>query len=134
LVEMLEIYVLNLAITLFLFIILTFRAWIELKNYRIMWKELERRKTREVARAQNSVFCRRTETTRFQHCGNAQVLNTTGIPCINQAKPIAIPMTVESALKSCWRNRGKANNSAKLNPKHPFMSCRSLGTKALGTL
>lgn len=55
-VEMLEIYVLNLAITLFLFIILTFRAWIELKNYRIMWKELEWRKTREVARAQNSVF------------------------------------------------------------------------------
>jgi hypothetical protein len=134
LVEMLEIYVLNLAITLFLFIILTFRAWIELKNYRIMWKELERRKTREVARAQNSVFCRRTETTRFQHCGNAQVLNTTGIPCINQAKPIAIPMKVESTLKSCWRNRGKANKSAKLNPKHPFMSCRSLGTKTLETL
>jgi len=39
-VEMLEIYVLNLAITLFMFIILAFRAWIELKNYRIMWKEL----------------------------------------------------------------------------------------------
>jgi hypothetical protein len=48
---MLEIYMLNLAITLFMFIILAFRAWIELKNYRIMWKELERRKTREVARS-----------------------------------------------------------------------------------
>jgi hypothetical protein len=48
-VEILEIYLLNLAITLFMFIILTFRAWIELKNYRIMWKELEWRKTCEVA-------------------------------------------------------------------------------------
>ena len=48
-VEMLEIYVLNLAITLFMFIILAFRVWIELKNYRIMWKELEWRKTCEVA-------------------------------------------------------------------------------------
>ncbi len=48
-VEIIEIYVLNLAITVFMFIILTFRAWIELKNYRIMWKELEWRKTREVA-------------------------------------------------------------------------------------
>jgi len=48
-VEILEIYVLNLAITLIMFIILTFRAWIELKNYRIMWKELEWRNTCEVA-------------------------------------------------------------------------------------
>ncbi len=59
-VEILEIYVLNLAITLFMFFILTFRAWIELKNYRIMWKELEWRKTREVAgkilRAEKDMF------------------------------------------------------------------------------
>jgi hypothetical protein len=59
-VEILEIYVLNLAITLFMFIILTFRAWIELKNYRIMWKELEWRKTREVAgkilKAEKNIF------------------------------------------------------------------------------
>jgi len=48
-VEILEIYVLNLAITLFMFIISSFRAWIELKNYRVMWKELEWRKTCEVA-------------------------------------------------------------------------------------
>jgi len=53
LVEMLEIYVLNLAIKLLMFIILTFRAWIELKNYRIMWKELEWRKTHDAARAHN---------------------------------------------------------------------------------
>ena len=59
-VEILEIYLLNLAITLFMFIILTFRAWIELKNYRIMWKELEWRKTCEVAgkilRAEKNMF------------------------------------------------------------------------------
>jgi len=60
LVEIFEIYLLNLAITLFMFIILTFRAWIELKNYRIMWKELEWRKTCEVAgkilRAEKDMF------------------------------------------------------------------------------
>jgi hypothetical protein len=28
-----------------MFLILTFRAWVELKNYRLMWKELEWRKT-----------------------------------------------------------------------------------------
>ncbi len=50
LVELLEIYALNLAITLAMFLILTFRAWIEMKNYKIMWGELEWRKTREVAR------------------------------------------------------------------------------------
>jgi len=59
-VEIFEIYLLNLAITLFMFIILTFRAWIELKNYRIMWKELEWRKTCEVAgkilRAEKDMF------------------------------------------------------------------------------
>ena len=46
--ELLSIYYLNLMVTLAMFIILVFRAWIELKNYRIMWKELEWRKTYEV--------------------------------------------------------------------------------------
>lgn len=46
--ELLEIYVLNLAVTLAMFIVLIFRAWIEFKNYRIMWKELEWRRTYEV--------------------------------------------------------------------------------------
>jgi hypothetical protein len=32
-----------------MFIVLVFRAWIELRNYRIMWKEVEWRKTFEVA-------------------------------------------------------------------------------------
>lgn len=59
-VELFDIYVLNLAITLAMFFILIFRAWIELKNYRIMWRELEWRKTREVAgrilRAEKDLF------------------------------------------------------------------------------
>lgn len=58
--ELLSIYYLNLMVTLAMFIILVFRAWIELKNYRIMWKELEWRKTYEVVgrilRAEKDIF------------------------------------------------------------------------------
>jgi len=39
--EIQEIYMLNLLLTLGMFAMLIFRAWIELKNYRMMWKELE---------------------------------------------------------------------------------------------
>ena len=39
--ELYNIYVLNLLVTLAMFLVLTFRAWIEMKNYKIMWKELE---------------------------------------------------------------------------------------------
>jgi hypothetical protein len=39
--DILEIYILNLILTLGMFVVLIFRAWIELKNYRMMWKELE---------------------------------------------------------------------------------------------
>jgi len=46
--NLLEIYVLNLLITVAMFLVLIFRAWIEFKNYRIMWKELEWRRTYEV--------------------------------------------------------------------------------------
>ncbi len=48
LLELLEIYILNLLITVAIFLVLIFRAWIEFKNYRIMWKELEWRRTYEV--------------------------------------------------------------------------------------
>jgi len=58
--ELWEIYVLNLLITSAMFFVLIFRAWIELKNYKIMWKELEWRKTCEVAgrilRAEKDLF------------------------------------------------------------------------------
>jgi hypothetical protein len=42
-------YLLNLLLTLGMFVVLIFRAWIELRNYRIMWKQVEWRKTFEVA-------------------------------------------------------------------------------------
>jgi len=58
--ELYNIYVLNLLVTLAMFLILTFRAWVEMRNYKIMWKELEWRKTREVAekilRAEREMF------------------------------------------------------------------------------
>lgn len=38
-------YLLNLAVTLGMFVVLIFRAWLELKNYRLIWSELEWRKT-----------------------------------------------------------------------------------------
>lgn len=43
--DILELYLLNLVLTLGMFAVLIFRAWIELKNYRMMWKELEWRQT-----------------------------------------------------------------------------------------
>ena len=46
--DLIWIYLLNLAVTVAMFIVLVFRAWIELKNYKLMWKELEWRRTYEV--------------------------------------------------------------------------------------
>jgi hypothetical protein len=43
--DLLDIYILNLLLTLGMFAILTFRAWIELKNYRMLWRELEWKQT-----------------------------------------------------------------------------------------
>jgi len=44
-----DLYLLNLMVTLAMFIVLIFRAWIELRNYKLMWKEMEWRKTYDVA-------------------------------------------------------------------------------------
>lgn len=46
--ELLEIYILNLLVTVAMFLVLIFRAWVEFRNYRIIWKELEWRRTYEV--------------------------------------------------------------------------------------
>lgn len=46
--DLLDIYLLNLAITIGMFVVLIFRAWIELKNFRMMWKELEWRQTYQI--------------------------------------------------------------------------------------
>jgi len=39
--DLLNIYLLNLLVTIAMFTVLVFRAWVEHKNYRMMWKELE---------------------------------------------------------------------------------------------
>ncbi len=60
--DILEIYVLNLALTLGMFVVLIFRAWIELKNYKMMWKELEWRQTYQavgrILKAEKEMFSR----------------------------------------------------------------------------
>jgi hypothetical protein len=43
--DVVEIYLLNLLLTLGMFAVLMFRAWLELKNYRLMWKEMELQQT-----------------------------------------------------------------------------------------
>lgn len=59
---MVEIYILNLTLTIGMFIVLIFRAWIELKNYKMMWKELEWRQTYQavgrILRAEKDLFCK----------------------------------------------------------------------------
>ena len=47
-VELFDIYVLNLAVTLGMFLVIVFRAWIELRNYKLIWREMEWRKNYEV--------------------------------------------------------------------------------------
>jgi hypothetical protein len=58
--DLLSIYLLNLLVTLAMFSVLVFRAWVEHKNYRLMWKELEWRKTCEtvgkILKAEKSLF------------------------------------------------------------------------------
>lgn len=44
-----QLYMLNLIITVAMFFVLIFRAWVEHRNYRIMWREVEWRKNCEVA-------------------------------------------------------------------------------------
>ncbi len=57
---LLGIYLLNLVVTVAMFVVLVFRAWIEFKNYRIMWREMEWRKTYEkigrILRAEKDMF------------------------------------------------------------------------------
>ncbi len=55
-----DLYLLNLLVTIAMFLVLTFRAWIELRNYNIVWKEIRRRSTNEVVsrilRAERELF------------------------------------------------------------------------------
>jgi len=47
-VEVFDIYLLNLTVTVGMFVVLVFRAWLELKHFQILWKEAEWRKTYEI--------------------------------------------------------------------------------------
>ena len=59
-VELLEIYLLNLAVTVGMFAVLIFRAWLELRHFKIMWKEAEWKRTYEtvgrVLKAEKDLF------------------------------------------------------------------------------
>ena len=59
-VDIFEIYVLNLAVTVGMFAVILFRAWIELKNYKLIWREMEWQKNydlmRKVLRAERDMF------------------------------------------------------------------------------
>jgi len=46
--ELLQIYLLNLAVTIGMFVVLIFRAWLEMKHFQVLWKEAEWRKTYEM--------------------------------------------------------------------------------------
>ncbi len=58
--DLLQLYVMNLVVTVGMFAVLVFRAWVELRNYRLMWKELEWRETYNTAgrilRAEKELF------------------------------------------------------------------------------
>ena len=58
--EIEALYLLNVILTLGMFTVLIFRAWVELKNYRMMWKELEWKRTYQtmgrVLKAEKDIF------------------------------------------------------------------------------
>jgi hypothetical protein len=62
LLDLLQIYLLNLLVTGGMFAVLVFRAWVELKNYKLIWKEMEWRKTyntvSRILKAEKELFTR----------------------------------------------------------------------------
>jgi hypothetical protein len=58
--EILAIYVLNLVVTAGMFVVIIVRAWIELKNYKLIWREMEWQKNyetmRKVLKAEHDMF------------------------------------------------------------------------------
>lgn len=47
-VDVIDLYLLNLVVTVGMFVVLVFRAWVELKHYKTIWKEAEWRRTYEM--------------------------------------------------------------------------------------
>lgn len=60
--DLVDIYLLNLTVTVGMFIVMIVRAWIEVRQYRLMWAQIEWVKTREMAstilKAERSLFSR----------------------------------------------------------------------------
>jgi hypothetical protein len=60
--DLLDIYILNLLVTLGMFVVLIYRAWIEHKHYHMMWEELEWRRTYQtmgrVLKAERDMFAK----------------------------------------------------------------------------
>jgi hypothetical protein len=60
LVELFDIYVLNLVVTAGMFAVIMFRAWIELKNYKLIWRDMEWHKNfdtmRDVLKVEKDMF------------------------------------------------------------------------------
>lgn len=59
-VDLFEIYLLNLAVTVGMFAVLVFRAWLELRHFKVLWKEAEWRRTYEtvgtILKAEKDLF------------------------------------------------------------------------------
>ena len=47
-VDLFEIYMLNLVVTVGMFVVLVFRAWLEMRHFQVLWKEAEWRRTYEM--------------------------------------------------------------------------------------
>ena len=60
--DLAELYVINLAVTVAMFVVLAFRAWIEMKNYRLLWEEMtlarQFRKLGGLLKAERDLFLR----------------------------------------------------------------------------
>jgi hypothetical protein len=58
--DLLDIYLLNLVLTVAMFIVLIVRAWLEFKNYKVMWNEIEwqkkRRTAKEILKSEKETF------------------------------------------------------------------------------
>ena len=59
-VDVIDLYLLNLVVTVGMFVVLVFRAWVELKHYKTIWKEAEWRRTYEtvgrILKAEKDLF------------------------------------------------------------------------------
>ncbi len=59
-VDLFDIYLLNLAVTVGMFAVLIFRAWLELRHFQVLWKEAEWRRTYEtvgtILKAEKDLF------------------------------------------------------------------------------